>query len=480
MSDKTTGIATRTLRGMAWAYGAYVGGKGLTLVSTAILARLLLPREFGVVALALTLTLFLEALKDLGLSQALIVSTDEEEQVRAQTVFSWSVVFGVVLTALTAAIGVPAAHFFHQPELEGIVPLIGLGFTFNALGTTHYALARRRLNYRARTVCEITEAAVRGILSISLALAGFGAWSLALGYVVSVAASTVAAWIMIDFRPRLALGRTHLRDLLSFGGVLTLVDLGAVIFYNADYLFIGRVLGAASLGLYTLGFRLPELAVLNIAHVAGDVLFPSYSALRQGRLREGFLTATKYLTMLLAPVAVGIAVLAHPLVLVVFGSHWTRSVPVTRAITLYAFFAALAIPPGTVLKVTRRARLMVLFSLPVLAAMIVLLALFTSEGIVTVALMTTALEMTIAPMQYAVVSRQLNVTARELLGSFAAPAVACAVMAAGLGVVLLVVPGALGELLAGIAVGATIYLSLLWLLAGHDLKALRTIALPRS
>jgi lipopolysaccharide exporter len=478
MSERSHGLGTRTVRGMAWAYGAYVGGRVLVLVSTAILARLLTPRDFGVVALALVFTVFFEAIKDLGLGQALIVASPEEEADRAQTVFAWSVVIGIALTLLTAGLSPLIAGFFHQSQLTGLLPVLGLNFILRALGTTHYSLARKHLNYRVRTVSEICEVTVRGIVGIALALSGFGAWSLVLGFVAGVAASTIALWLQVPFRPRAELSRTHLRDLLRFGGVLTVVDIGAVIFYNTDYLFIGRVLGAASLGLYSIGFRIPELAILNVAHVAGDVLFPAYSAIDRERLREGYLTSLRYLAMLTVPLAVGLAALARPVILVVFGHQWVGSISVTRAIAAYTLFATLAIPPGTILKVTRRAWLMVGFSIPVIGVLAALLVIFTREGILAVALATTALQATIAPAQAAVVSRQLALPLWESVRVLIPTVLAAAAMAAALIGLDNVISAPLPALLLGVPLGAAIYLGGLWLLAAEQLRALHAIAFP--
>ncbi len=480
MSATGPGLGTRTLRGMAWAYGAYAGGRALVLVSTAILARLLTPRDFGVVALALVFTVFLESIKDLGLGQALIVASPEEEAARAQTVFSWSIVLGLGLTVITAAISPAVASFFHQPQLDGLLPVLGLNFLLRALGTTHYSLARKHLNYRVRTVSELCEVTVRGLVGIGLALGGFGAWSLVIGFVAGVAASTIALWVQVPFRPEPRLSRTHLRDLLKFGGVLTIVDVGAVIFYNTDYLFIGRVLGATSLGLYSIGFRIPELAILNVAHVAADVLFPAYSALDRKRLREGYLTSLRYLTMLTVPLAAGLCVLARPLILAVFGHKWAGSIPVTRAIAGYTLFATLAIPPGTVLKVTRRAWLMVAFSIPYVLILAGVLVVVTSEGILAVALATTALQATVAPLQVLIVSRQLSL---PLLASFKVlipPVVAAGAMAAVLLALNSVISDPVPALLAGIPIGAAVYLGALWLLARDELRRLRGMAFPKA
>jgi lipopolysaccharide exporter len=479
MSEPRNSLGTRTLRGMAWAYGAYGGGRVLVVVSTAILARLLTPRDFGVVALALVATTFLEAIKDMGLSQALIVASPEEEAARAQTVFSWSVVLGIVLALLTAALSPLIASFFHQRQLTWLLPVLGLTFILNALGATHYSLTRKHLNYRVRTVSEIVEVGVRGILAIALALAGFGAWSLVIGYVVGSASGTTALWLLVDFRPRLQLTRTHLRDLLSFGATLTVIDTTAIILYNIDYLFIGRVLGATSLGLYTIGFRIPEIAILNISHVAADVLFPAYSAMDRTRLREGYLKSLRYMSMLTVPLAAGLAVLARPLVLVMFGHQWTGSIPVTRVIAGYTLLAALAIPPGTVLKVTRRTKLMIAFSVPVTVMLVLLLLIFTSYGIVTVALITTALQATLAPMQTIVVSRQLAMPLRDSMREMVPPVLAAAVMCATLVGIDRLISTPLLVVLIGIPVGAIVYICVLCTMVREELQTLWGIAFPK-
>lgn len=478
MGESSHGLGTRTVRSMGWAYGAYAGSRAFVLISTAILARLLTPRDFGVVALAVVFITFLEAIKDLGLSQALIVASPEEEAARAQTVFAWSVVLGGALTLVTAALAPLAASFFGEPQLTGLLPVLGLIFLLRALGATHESLARKHLNYRVRTISEIIEASVRGGVGIGLALAGLGAWSLVIAFVAGVASNTIALWLLVDFHPRRHLTNTHLRDLLSFGGVLTLVDLAAVVFYNTDYLFIGRVLGATSLGLYSIGFRIPELVILNVAHVAADVLFPAYSALDRTRLREAYLTSLRYMSMLTVPLAAGLVVLARPVILVVFGHSWEGSIPVTRVIALYTLFATLAIPPGTVLKVTRRARLMAIFSVPTVFVLVALLVIFTSDGIVAVAIATTALQATVAPIQATVVSRQLGMPVWESARELIPPLLAALAMVAVLIGVAHAISSPLPLLLVGIPVGGGVYLAVLWLTARDDLRRLRAMAFP--
>ena len=160
-------LGTRTLRGTAWAYGSYVGGQALVLVSTAILARVLTPSEFGVVALALVFITLLDTVSDLGLSPALVISTEDELRERAKTVFAITIGLGALLSALTAAVAPLAALFFDQPELFPLLAVLGLNFFVRSLGATHYALAQKRMDFRSRTAAELAGVVTRGATGIA-------------------------------------------------------------------------------------------------------------------------------------------------------------------------------------------------------------------------------------------------------------------------------------------------------------------------
>jgi PST family polysaccharide transporter len=479
MSERGHSLATRTLRGMAWAYGAYVGGRLLVLVQTAILARLLTPSDFGVVALALTFMIFLDAIKDLGLGQALIVGEQHEAEARAQTAFGWGVLIGLTLTLLTAAAGPLAAKFFREDDLVGLLPVLGATFFVRSLGATHYALARKALNYRVRTGSEIVEVVVRGVIGIGLAIAGFGAWSLAIGFLCGTVASTITLWALVRFRPRAQLSRTYLRQMLAFGGLLTIADIGAVLAYNLDYLFIGRLLGSAALGFYSIAFRLPELIVLNLASVAGDVLFPAYAKADRSRLSEAYLMTLRYTAMLTMPLTLGLVMLAGPIVRVLFGDQWGPSVEVMQVLAAYAFVVTLGIPSGTVYKVTGRAWIDVAFTIPGLAVLVALLVMFADEGILAVALCTTAVPVLALPITVAVASQQMKLSPFTILRAVV-PAFAAGIpMAAVLFGLEQTISSPLLTLLVAGALGAATYAGMIMLLARDDVRRLRDMALPK-
>lgn len=479
MSEAGHSLGTRTLRGMAWAYGAYVGGRALVLVAMAILTRLLTPEDFGVVALVTTFMLFLDAVRDLGLAQAVIVGDPRDSPERAQTAFSWSVLIGIGLTLATIALSPFAAGFFGEDDLRYLLPLMGSTFFIRSLGSTHYALARKAINYRVRTFSELSDVIVRGIVGIVLALLDMGAMALVAGYVAGALASTIVLWLQVRFRPRLRLSRLHLGNMLAFGGMLTLVDIGAVLAYNLDYIFIGKLLGASALGFYSVAFRLPELVVINLATVAGDVLFPAYAIVDRERLRSAYLVALRYTAMLTLPIVAVLIVLAQPLIFVLFGDQWGESAMVMQLLAIGALLSTLTIPPGTVFKVTGKAWILVAITIPDLIVLVILLAAFTEEGLRAVALINVTLSAIGLPIVAVIASHQLRLPLLSNLRAILPSVLGAAAMGFAMLGVDQLVSGALVTLLIAPPVGALVYLASLVVFARDDLRRLQRMAFPR-
>jgi PST family polysaccharide transporter len=430
MSGQEEGLTRRTARGMGWAYGSYVAGRLLVLLTTALLARLLTPEEFGLVALALTFTAFLDMIQDLGLAEALIIVDEHEVEVRAQTAFLAMAGFGVVLAGITAALGPLAADFFDESELVAMMPVLGLTFIFRSLGATHYALAQKRMDFRARTVGEMADVVVRGTTGIVLAVAGAGAWSLVLGYVAGTLAMTAALWATVTWRPTLKGRREHLRQLLGFGGALTGVTVAGAVLGNVPGILIGRVLGTQELGLYSLASRLPELVIVNLSVVAGQVLFPAFASVDLAGLRRAFLTSLHLAALVAFPVAGLLIALADPLILIAFGDQWESAAPVMQVFTLYALASPITLVCGTVLKASGRAGLLLRVALVQVVIVVPAVALSVSEGILAVAVCHAVAAGLVLVIQLVIAVRLLHLDVVALLRTLATPTVAALALTA--------------------------------------------------
>ncbi len=477
---RAQGVGARTLRGMFWAYGSYLGLRVSTLVATAILAHLLTPGDFGVVAVATTVMAFLEMLQGLGVSQALVIADEKDVDAQADTAFTVSVCLGAVLAVLTAALGPAAADFFHQPALSRVMPVLGSTFFILSLSSTHYALAMRNIDFRSRTIAELGEALMRGAVGITLALAGAGVWSLVLGYVAGNIAMTVLLWRLVPWRPRRPKGMHHLRKLMGFGGYVTGISVLSAFGTQFDNLVVGRGLGATQLGFYSIATKIPYLFILNIAIVAGQVLFPAFASLDSEALRRGLIASYRYIAVVVLPLTIFLIVLAEPLIIAIFGDRWHGAVTATQVLCLWAMMSPISMVSGNAFMSRGRASVLFFLAIPQVLALIVGSLLFVHNGIVAISWVQATIAIVAQIVTLGVARRMFRLPLRGLLGAFGPPVLA----AAGLAVVLLIahrfIAAAWPVIIVGAAGGGAMYLVMLHLLAPDLIPGVRRMIFARS
>ena len=452
--------------GFLWAGASYAAGKVLVFVATLVLARLLVPSQFGLVAFALAVIAYLEYVTDLGLGAALVYRSDAEDPRVSSTAF-WIGVLG--------AIALFAASWFVAPLLadvgpgEKVVPLfrvLALQFLFSALGKTHEYRLRRSLQFRRLFWPELSGGLAKGAVSIALAVAGAGAWSLVIGQLVGTLSTSIALWVVHSFRPRLTMARRHVAPMIRFGLGIVAVGLLGQGAKNFDYVVVGDKLGAASLGVYYLAFRLPELVIVAGFNVANDVLFPFYARLRDGvveeadELRRGYVQSVRLGAMVAWPAALGMAALALPLVLVLYGERWRASADPLALIAIWAGLASLSSMPGAVLKALGRSWL--LFATGIMQIAILFPAIWFSApyGITAVAASQVA-EKTVSLALLGIVIGRILGTPWHAAFSAGAPALAVSAATGGaLYALSLALPPA-AALAIGVPLGVAMYLAVL-------------------
>ena len=239
-------------------------------------------------------------------------------------------------------------------------------------------------------------------------------------------------WVLVPWRPHLRLERRQLTPLLGFGGALTGVDVFAAIQSNVDYVFVGRVLGTAALGVYTLAFRLPDLIINNLTIVASTVLFPAFALVERQALRYAYLTTIRYTVMLALPLAVGLAILAEPFILAAFGEKWHGAIVPMQVLVIYAVFPALTTPPGVIYKAIGRADILLKLSLIRTPLLIAAIAVFVHKGITAVAACQAGVVVVFFFITTGIASRMLDVTPRQIAAAVSPSVAASAVLALAL------------------------------------------------
>lgn len=462
---RAQGLATRTLRGMFWAYGSFLGLRLTTLVATAVLARLLTPADFGVVAVATTVLAFLDMLQGLGISQSIVIASDEDLAEKADIAFVLNFLLGAFVMAAAAALGPAAASFFDQPQLVAIMPVLGSTFFILGLSNTHYAIALRNIDFRSRTIAELVDAGIRGVFGIGLALAGGGVWALVLGYVAGNLAMTLILWRLVPWRPRRPATWQHLRGMLTFGGFVTAQGLMAAFLTQFDNLIVGRVLGAAALGFYSIATKIPSLFILNLAIVAGKVLFPAFTALDGEGLRRGVLTSFRFTAMVVFPLTAFLIVLAEPLTIAVFGPKWYGAVEAARVLSLWAAMSPISMVCGNAFMSRGHARLLFVLAVPQAVLLVAGSLAVAPRGIVAVSWVQVAIAVAAQAVTLEIARRMFRLPVRGLCGAFLPPLAASLVLAAALLGVVEVVSGMWATIIAGAIAGALVYLAVLHLIA---------------
>ena len=242
--------------------------------------------------------------------------------------------------------------------------VLALYFLFTALGKAHEYRLRRTLEFRKLFWPQLLAGLTKGAVSIVLALAGAGAWSLIIGQLAGALCQSAVLWRVHPWRPSFVISRSHLRPMLRFGLGIVAVGLLGQGAANFDFLVVGAKLGAVALGVYYLAFRLPELVILSGFQVANDVLFPFYARLKEGEisgadeLRRGYLETVRLGSMVAFPAAFAMAALALPLVLTLYGEQWRAAAEPLAFVAIWAGLASLASMPGAVFKALGRSWLL--------------------------------------------------------------------------------------------------------------------------
>jgi len=471
------------LGAVSWAYAARYSAKALTFVATVILARLLLKEDFGLAGFALIVIGFLEVTKDLGIGASVIFYGDDDESL--DTAFWLNIGSGLLLGALAWAIAPLVGGFFGAPRATSMTRVLALSFPLMALGNIHRSILERRLAFRRLFIPDLAKAIGKGTLSISLALLGFGAWSLVIGHLGGTAVSVVAYWLVLRWRPAKRFVRTKAAPLLRYGIQIVAVNVVGVLLNNLDYLVVGRYLGAEALGVYILAFRLPELLIKELSTGASRALFPAFSSVRSdpGVLRERFLNTMSYLALVMVPAGLGLAAVADPLVRTLYTDKWEQAIPVMSVIAVYLVVQGVAFNIGDIYKATGRPTLLTKISLvrlPVLLAM--LWWAVTGPGtLLAVGFAQLGSAVFTVTLSVVVAARVLAIRPADIWGAFRAPFLAGVGMVAAVLIVLRVLPSQIAswlELTMGIAVGVGAYMTGFWLFDRQKLisvlRAIRT------
>ena len=324
-------LKQRTIRGGLARLCAQGANFFIRLCSLMVLARLLGPKDFGLVGMVTAFTGILTLFRDFGLSSAAIQRTHVTDE-QISTLF-WINIFVGMLLGFLAVAGAPIiAAFYHEPRLVGVTAVLALGFVFNAAGVQHSVLLQRQMRFTALAVINTVGLIAGTAIGIGGARAGYGYWAL-VGMTVTIPLiSTVGFWLTTAWVPGMPHRQTGIRSMLRFGGTVTLNGLVSYLANNVEKVLLGRFWGVDALGIYGRAYQLVNIPTDNLNFAAGEVAFSALSRLQDDpiRLKRYFLTGYSVVLALTLPMTIACALFADDVILVVLGPKWSAAVPLFR------------------------------------------------------------------------------------------------------------------------------------------------------
>jgi teichuronic acid exporter len=367
-------LSTNATRGMLWSLGENFGLQGIQLVVSIVLARLLLPANFGLIGILALFIALAQSIPDSGFGSALIQKKDVVHHDTC-SVFYFNLSVGLLLTALLWGAAPLFGRFFNEPLLTPLTRFLSLNVIISAIGLVPSALLTKRLDFKVLFRVSLVSAGISGAVGVSMALRGMGVWSLAVQSVLSTLLRATLMFRASGWRPTWDFNRSSLANMFPFGSRMWLSGLLDITFQNIYQPLIGRLYSATSVGYYGRAQTLQDAAVQPAGSALYRVLFPVLVPIQGNRTRlkqaiHKIMTTTVFFHF---PLMIGLLAAADPLVRLLLTDRWAPSIPYFQLFCVMGLFFPLSVINVTILIVTGRSDQ--LFRLEVIKRLISLAAI---------------------------------------------------------------------------------------------------------
>lgn len=333
-------LKDKTVKGVIWSSVERFSVQGIHFIVMLVVARLLEPKDFGLVGM---LTIFMavsQSLIDSGFSQALIRKIDRTETDQC-TVFYFNIVVSICLYLILFLIAPFVADFYNEPQLTSLMRVLCLMVIINSMAVVQRAIYTASLNFKTQAKATFSAAVVSGVVGIYMAWSGYGVWSLVGQQLISATANTLMLWWYSSWRPKLIYSWKSFRELFAFGSNLLLSGLLDTIYNNIYQIVIGKIYSAANLGFFTQAKHISALPSSNINGIIVRVTYPVLSTIQDDdeRLSVNYRKLLRTSAFIVFPMMCGLAGISRPLINILLGSKWNFTsillVPICMAMMWY-------------------------------------------------------------------------------------------------------------------------------------------------
>lgn len=344
--------------GLIWTFSQQFGTQLVSFVVSLLLARLLLPEEFGLIGMIAVFISVGKALVDSGLTQSLIrsKSLDQED---FSTVFYFNLAASIIIYFIVFFLAPLVANFYDQPILTEILRLYCVTFIITAFSAVQLARLTQKMDFKSQTIIAIPSIIIGGIVGVSMAYLGYGVWSLVWNQIVTAVLSSTQIWIYSKWTPSFVFNIEKFKDHFSFGYKLTLSGLLDRIFSNLYIIVIGKYFAASQVGYYTRAETMKQLPVSNISMALNKVTYPLFSSIQNDdvRLKRVYKQLMQMVVFIIAPILIILASLGEPLFRFLFTEKWLPAVPFFQILCISGILYPIHMYNLNILKVKGRSDL---------------------------------------------------------------------------------------------------------------------------
>lgn len=331
-------INSRMAKGIVWMVAARFVDRFIGIISTLILARLLIPDDFGLVAMATAIGGILDLLGAFSFDLALIQNANAERR-HYDTVWTFNLLFGITCGLGLIALAGTAAAFYHEARLEQVMYFLSLSYFIAAFNNIGIIAFRKDLNFHQEFAFVFIRRLVTFIVTISGAFLLKSYWALLFGIVIGRFCTLVMSYTMHDYRPRLTLSAA--RELFNFSKWLLINNALFFMLHNGCTFIIGRLYGTAELGIYAVAYEIASLPSTELVAPINRATFPGFSKMQErSEIAAAYLKLFGMIFLTILPVGLGIAAVAHPLVLTMLGDKWIAAVPLIQLLAIHGAVSA--------------------------------------------------------------------------------------------------------------------------------------------
>jgi O-antigen/teichoic acid export membrane protein len=374
----------KALRGVPWTIASYGASKAVNVLTTIILARIITPADFGLVALASMALNLLAFLKDFGLGETMVVRQDLDRR-QLGTILTLVNLLSLILAVVAALTAPLIADFFGEPRLTLVLQVMAILLLISGTANYYETVLEREMEFRRRFVALGLQSVATASVAIPAAILGAGVWSLVAGQLAGLTTLGVACFVLSPYRVRPTWMRGELRSLFSTSSGFLLQNVSIFGRQNLDYIVVGRNFGPSAVGFYSMAFRLADLPYWAISDPVARVTFPSFSRTHGegGDIRPTFLSVSRLVALVSCPVGVLLSGAAGPFTATIFGSRWAPMVGPLEVLGIWAAIRPIDTTLNWFLNSIGQARVVGVYSMGVIVVLIPAFILAAQLGSIT-------------------------------------------------------------------------------------------------